>query len=350
MARGGNRHRPRRRGLTGLSLAALIAVAVGIGGAPRATAVPPVTVDTDDGAVDAAWASVPLHVDEPVRDLQVPATTDIVRAQVGWDRTFLHLRVDVHEAPWGGPFNPNFVPMIDWTLDCDGDGTAETTIRYTTEDTLAWFTPTDGRNLPASWAEIVGATAEMRVERADLGESCMQALTVRGFHLFFDNNQRPPDDEAEGRPVFLPAELGDYVWFDTDRDGLQDPAEAPVPGIDVQLLDAGGAVTATTTTDGSGRYRFDDLLPDDLVDAETVGDVRIRFLLPPDLVPTTPDAGDDALDSDASVATDGTTVETTLEFGESDLTWDLGLVEQAPEEPPPPNVPPPIRTRPPFTG
>lgn len=52
-----------------------------------------------------------------------------------------------------------------------------------------------------------------------------------------------------------PVQIGNYVWFDVDADGVQDPAETPMSGITVQLL-KGGVVIGTTTTDANGQYLF----------------------------------------------------------------------------------------------
>ena len=53
-----------------------------------------------------------------------------------------------------------------------------------------------------------------------------------------------------------PIELGDFVWFDADRDGVQDPTERPIPGVSVTLLDAQGGQVATAVTDAAGQYWF----------------------------------------------------------------------------------------------
>ncbi|QOR71079.1 hypothetical protein IM660_01825 [Ruania alkalisoli] len=53
--------------------------------------------------------------------------------------------------------------------------------------------------------------------------------------------------------------VGDYVWIDADRDGIQDEGEAPVEGVEVTLLDSDGEVVATTVTDADGYYVFTDL-------------------------------------------------------------------------------------------
>src|SRR5690606_27074164 len=46
--------------------------------------------------------------------------------------------------------------------------------------------------------------------------------------------------------------VGDLVWSDTDRDGIQDDGESGVAGVTVELLDADGNVVDTTTTTAEG--------------------------------------------------------------------------------------------------
>ena len=78
----------------------------------------------------------------------------------------------------------------------------------------------------------------------------------------------------------LPNSIGDTVWLDVDRDGVQDAGEAGIPGVTVQLTWAGPdgnlATTAdnvvyTTVTDDNGNYLFSDL-PD--------GDFQVTTNLP----------------------------------------------------------------------
>ena len=61
-----------------------------------------------------------------------------------------------------------------------------------------------------------------------------------------------------------PVQIGNYVWLDTDHDGIQDPCESPLVGVNVTLYTTSGSVVATKTTDGNGEYYFstsDGLLP-----------------------------------------------------------------------------------------
>ena len=58
--------------------------------------------------------------------------------------------------------------------------------------------------------------------------------------------------------------IGDRVWFDADKDGIQDAGEVGIPGISVQLTgdingDSISDVTLNTVTDASGNYEFPSL-------------------------------------------------------------------------------------------
>src|SRR6185436_6369427 len=57
----------------------------------------------------------------------------------------------------------------------------------------------------------------------------------------------------------LTGSIGDRVWYDTDGDGVQDSGEPGLGGTTVELLNSGGTVIATTTTDSNGNYTFANL-------------------------------------------------------------------------------------------
>ncbi|MEV4776667.1 SdrD B-like domain-containing protein [Microbacterium sp. LWH12-1.2] len=117
--------------------------------------------------------------------------------------------------------------------------------------------------------------------------------------------------------------VGDFVWLDADRDGIQDQGEAPVAGVTVELLNAEGAVVATVTTDAAGAYLFDDI---------ECGTYRVRFTIPEGNTFTTPTAGDDTeVDSNPTPSDENPLVGVTPEFevtpeNPEDLTIDAGIV------------------------
>lgn len=119
-----------------------------------------------------------------------------------------------------------------------------------------------------------------------------------------------------------PAQIGDFVWNDLDRDGIQDPGE---PGIsDVIVIVTGVAedenYADTTTTDENGIYGFDVPPP---------GNYKLTFILPAgsDLTATTQNAGsDDALDSDVDPEMLMTDV-FFIQRGDVDLTLDAGFYD-----------------------
>jgi subtilisin-like proprotein convertase family protein len=58
------------------------------------------------------------------------------------------------------------------------------------------------------------------------------------------------------------AAIGDYVWLDSDRDGVQDPGESPIEGVLVRLCDSTGAtLLAAARTNENGHYWFAGLDP-----------------------------------------------------------------------------------------
>ena len=82
--------------------------------------------------------------------------------------------------------------------------------------------------------------------------------------------------------VYVPVSIGNHVWEDANGNGQQDAGEAGIAGVTVQLLNASGAVVATTTTDAQGNYNFGNLLP---------GLYDVRFVTPTGYTETSSDSG-----------------------------------------------------------
>ncbi|MBP7667969.1 MAG: carboxypeptidase regulatory-like domain-containing protein [Burkholderiaceae bacterium] len=121
--------------------------------------------------------------------------------------------------------------------------------------------------------------------------------------------------------------LGDRVWEDRDFDGVQDSNEAGVSGMKVTLTGAGkdgvfgngDDITATTTTNANGYYKFSNL---------DAGKYKLDFDAASGYHFTKQNQGSsDAADSDVNSA--GQTAEITLGANQHDLTVDAGVYRKA---------------------
>lgn len=122
------------------------------------------------------------------------------------------------------------------------------------------------------------------------------------------------------------ASIGEFVWYDVNKNGIQDASESGVSGVLVHLYSPGAnglpydlddILLRSIRTDALGYYLFAALQP---------GAYYIQFditTLPAGYVITTPNVGTDERDSDASQQ--GRDSLTNLEAGEVDLTHDLGI-------------------------
>ncbi len=128
------------------------------------------------------------------------------------------------------------------------------------------------------------------------------------------------DKTASATITVLPppaiAKIGDFVWADRNRDGLQDPDEPGVAGVKVTLKDGAGGAVATATTDDKGKYGFEKLKD---------GTYQVCFAVPADFTVTRRDAGSEDRDSDADP--DGCTAPRTVGGpSHEDFAVDLGLL------------------------
>ncbi len=171
--------------------------------------------------------------------------------------------------------------------------------------------------------------------RQAAGMPAMDSDAVTSDIVVLANNEHDPTLDAG---VIRFAKLGDRVWEDLDADGIQDKdanGEFTEPGIadvTVKLLDGNGDPVldannqpVTTTTDATGMYMFNDLIP---------GDYQVMFINPdPSVYMSSPVNAQnntmDAMDSDADPNDGLMTHVTNLEAEEFDDTLDAGFFRKA---------------------
>lgn len=127
--------------------------------------------------------------------------------------------------------------------------------------TVVATTTTDGngkylfnRLAPGTYSVLVSALPAGTVQTYDLdgvGSANKATFTLGAGVAKLDV------DFGYGRP----ASVGDRVWLDANRNGVQDSGEAGISGVTVTLLNSNGAIVATQTTNDNGLYLLDGLVP-----------------------------------------------------------------------------------------
>jgi SdrD B-like domain len=126
-----------------------------------------------------------------------------------------------------------------------------------------------------------------------------------------------------------PIQIGNRIWIDKDRDGIQDAEEETLGGVTVNLYNATNTLVATTTTLADGTYAFDTL---NTVGGELLPNTNYEIRVAKTAVPGYLSIADvnvgtnDAIDSDAIlVGSDYVIAVTTGNFGENNHTYDIGF-------------------------
>ncbi|RAN65293.1 SdrD B-like domain-containing protein, partial [Dolosigranulum pigrum] len=184
---------------------------------------------------------------------------------------------------------------------------------------------------------------EYRFDNLVSGKYFVQFGTPDGFVPTIKNVNNNQNDTMDSDGLVVPVEInnsnnmtidsgfyrkvysiGDKVWVDSDKNGIQDTEERGLAGVTVKLVDEFGNVQ-TTTTKSNGEYRFDNL---------DEGTYQVIFETPKGYEATKPYQGDNR-DQDSNGST--TTIKVTPQnpfFDENrhNPTVDFGLIEIQPEK------------------
>lgn len=201
------------------------------------------------------------------------------------------------------------------------------------EDFPANYSPLTGRaiqdpsllSLPAVLVSISNIPVSARPQAGPgfapwIFEYYIGEATTRFLGIFYgDYPRRIPNVTGScpvNQDVFTPSGdwIGNRVWLDENRDGIQDAWEAGIGGICINLYDAESAqLLENTSTNSNGYYAFD--LPAQGYFIEFTLTEMYRFTLP--------DIGYDNLDSDADVGSGRTRL---LSTSSTDSSLDAGLI------------------------
>ncbi|WP_394940460.1 SdrD B-like domain-containing protein [Psychromicrobium sp. YIM B11713] len=130
--------------------------------------------------------------------------------------------------------------------------------------------------LPEGYKTTSTAAGTDREKDSNVGtDGISDAVTV---------DENTPNRRDVDAGLVVSGTIGDTIWRDDNRDGVQDPNEPGMPGLKVTLLDKDGNVLRETTTDENGKYQFTDV---------PTGDYKVKVEVPDGFKPTNPNAGGD---------------------------------------------------------
>lgn len=119
----------------------------------------------------------------------------------------------------------------------------------------------------------------------------------------------------------LTIEIGDYVWFDSNADGIQQAFESGIANIIVNLIStATNTIVDTQTTNNQGFYLFQDVQPGEYIIEFVISSLPENYILSPQ------NMGDnDSVDSDANPETGQTDPFVVVEGQDDDYSFEAGV-------------------------
>ena len=178
--------------------------------------------------------------------------------------------------------------------------------------TIQWQNSTDGTN----WSDVSGAT-NVNLTTGSLSVATQYRVVAR----------QGSGCETTSAPLTIQmgscnGTIGDFVWLDCNKNGIQEPTEIGIGGVTVTLrgtTTSGEPVNKTVVTDNNGQYRFTGIRP---------GKYYILFSYPSTmtgLAVTLKDQNNDVVDSD--IFPDGKTEEFIFGGNQISNDFDAGFID-----------------------
>jgi hypothetical protein len=199
--------------------------------------------------------------------------------------------------------HPNW-PLVNYLLNHKAAGATKNDIQN-----AVWFLLTGAAK--ASTAASQAMIADAQANGVGFAPSAGQVMAVL---LWYDGPGSSQDTFIEV-PTPNTGRIGDRIWKDTNRNGIQDAGEPGIDGVTVTLTSANGTARSVVTTNG-GAYEFTGLA----AGTYTVT-VDESFLVAQTLVRSPSGQG-----SDQAVDSSNSPVSVTLAEGENNPTIDFGYM------------------------
>ena len=250
---------------------------------------------------------------------------------------------DFYDNLDGGLYQPASIGDFVWN-DLNGNGTqdngepgiqfVEVTLTGTTGNgtsvTLSQSTDVNGNYLfqnlkPGSYKLTFGAPGGYEATYVNQGTEATDnnADPANGNMTTFEILESGEVNLTYDAGFYAPAEIGNFVWDDTNGNGIQDNGEPGISNVEITLTGTTGdgtSITLTEFTGINGQYLFDNLKP---------GSYKLTFTSPSGFKSIYQNQGTDiTIDSDVDPNTEMTIFEV-LESGESNLTYDAGYYAPA---------------------
>lgn len=157
---------------------------------------------------------------------------------------------------------PNVTVLLDGTMN-DGSTFTQRSTGTTSTGEYAFYNLQPGKykvkfNKPTNYTASPAnqGTDNQKDSDANINTGIVNNITINSGA----NNKSI--DAGFYKEVFHSCVIGDFVWFDCNKNGIQDFGEYGIPNVLVQLKKTNGVVVATTQTATNGFYNFNNIAAD----------------------------------------------------------------------------------------
>jgi uncharacterized repeat protein (TIGR01451 family) len=196
-----------------------------------------------------------------------------------------------------------------------GIANVKVTLTLPDNSTLEDITDANGNYL---FPDLTPGDYTVSIDPATLPDSVQQSFELDGtmngavaITLISDSQRRDVDFG-----YFILSSVGNYLWIDTNRDGVQQDTEIGMANVTVRLYNSSNTLISQTSTDALGKYLYSGLVP---------GSYYVTFASQNGYIITSAGSGAD-IEKDSNADTTGRTATFTVVSGSNITSIDAGLL------------------------